>query len=264
MSGVEVRGVSIRFAAEPRPVLAVDEVSLRIGDGEFVCIVGPSGCGKSTLLNVIGGLVPPSGGEVLVDGRRVSGPGPDRGMVFQSYSLFHWLTVRQNIEFGLKLAGLPAARRREISSGLLAMVRLGDFADAYPKNLSGGMRQRVAIARALATNPDVLLMDEPFGALDAQTRSLMQELLLEVWERYRRTIVFVTHDIDEAIFLADRVLIMTHRPGRIRMELAIGLPRPRGYEVVASEAFLGYKRQILDIVHEESLMAEGTLGRQGP
>ncbi|MCC7023512.1 MAG: ABC transporter ATP-binding protein [Thermomicrobiales bacterium] len=256
MSEVVIANVSVWFDDRQRGrVMAVDDVSATIGDGEFVCIVGPSGCGKSTLLNVIGGLARPSAGAVFVDQRPASGPGPDRGMVFQSYTLYPWLTVRANIEFGLQLARMPSRQRRAISDRLLELVRLEGFADAYPKALSGGMRQRVAIARALANNPLVLLMDEPFGALDAQTRALMQELLLDVWQRDARTVLFVTHDIDEAIFLADRVLIMSHRPGRIRLELPVPLHRPREYSMLATPEFGALKRQVLDIIHEESVLA---------
>ena len=256
MSDVVIANVSVWFDDRQRGrVLAVDDVSATIADGEFVCIVGPSGCGKSTLLNVVGGLVRASAGAVYVDRQRVTGPGPDRGMVFQSYTLYPWLNVRANIEFGLQLARMPSAERRRISDRLIELVRLDGFADAYPKALSGGMRQRVAIARALANNPRVLLMDEPFGALDAQTRALMQELLLDVWNRDGRTVLFITHDIDEAIFLADRVLIMSHRPGKIRLELPVPLPRPRGYAILATAEFGALKRQVLDIIHEESLLA---------
>ena len=256
MSELLIHNVSVWFEDRQRGrVLAVDDISASIADGEFVCIVGPSGCGKSTLLNVVGGLVHANTGEVLVDGRPVTGPGPDRGMVFQSYTLYPWLTVRANIEFGLKLGKMPARERRRISDRLIELVRLDGFTEVYPKALSGGMRQRVAIARALANNPRVLLMDEPFGALDAQTRALMQELLLDVWNRDGRTVVFVTHDIDEAIFLADRVLIMSHRPGRIRLELPVPLPRPRGYAILATPEFGNLKRQVLDLIHEESLLA---------
>ena len=256
MSELLIDNVSVWFEDRQRgQVLAVDGVSAEISDGEFVCVVGPSGCGKSTLLNVAGGLVHANIGQVLVDGQPIAGPGPDRGMVFQSYTLYPWLSVRANIEFGLKLANVPAAERRRVSDRLIELVRLEGFADTYPKALSGGMRQRVAIARALANNPRVLLMDEPFGALDAQTRALMQELLLDVWNREGRTVVFVTHDIDEAIFLADRVLIMSHRPGRIRLELPVPLTRPRGYALLATPGFAELKRQVLDVIHEESVLA---------
>jgi NitT/TauT family transport system ATP-binding protein len=256
VSELLIDNVSVWFDDRQRGrVLAVDNVSAAIADREFVCIVGPSGCGKSTLLNVVGGLVHANTGEVLVDGQPIAGPGPDRGMVFQSYTLYPWLSVRANIEFGLKLAKVSASERRRVSDRLIELVRLEGFADTYPKALSGGMRQRVAIARALANNPRVLLMDEPFGALDAQTRALMQELLLDVWNRDGRTVVFVTHDIDEAIFLADRVLIMSHRPGRIRLELPVPLPRPRGYALLATPEFGELKRQVLDVIHEESVLA---------
>jgi NitT/TauT family transport system ATP-binding protein len=263
VSELLIHNVSVWFEDRQRGrVLAVDNISAAIADGEFVCIVGPSGCGKSTLLNVIGGLVPANTGEVLVDGRPIAGPGPDRGMVFQSYTLYPWLTVRANIEFGLKLGKMPAKERRRISNRLIELVRLDGFAESYPKALSGGMRQRVAIARALANNPRVLLMDEPFGALDAQTRALMQELLLDVWNRDGRTVLFVTHDIDEAIFLADRVLIMSHRPGRIRLELPVALPRPRGYAMLATAEFGELKRQVLDVIHEESVLALEHVGER--
>jgi NitT/TauT family transport system ATP-binding protein len=256
VSELLIDNVSVWFDDRQRGrVLAVDGVSAEISDGEFVCVVGPSGCGKSTLLNVAGGLVHANIGQVLVDGQPIAGPGPDRGMVFQSYTLYPWLSVRANIEFGLKLAKVPTAERRRVSDRLIELVRLEGFADTYPKALSGGMRQRVAIARALANNPRVLLMDEPFGALDAQTRALMQELLLDVWNREGRTVVFVTHDIDEAIFLADRVLIMSHRPGRIRLELPVPLTRPRGYALLATPEFAELKRQVLDVIHEESVLA---------
>ena len=265
MSELLIDNVSVWFDDRQRGrVLAVDGVSAEISDGEFVCVVGPSGCGKSTLLNVAGGLVHANIGQVLVDGQPIAGPGPDRGMVFQSYTLYPWLSVRANIEFGLRLAKVPAAERRRVSDRLIELVRLEGFADTYPKALSGGMRQRVAIARALANNPRVLLMDEPFGALDAQTRALMQELLLDVWNREGRTVVFVTHDIDEAIFLADRVLIMSHRPGRIRLELPVPLTRPRGYALLATPEFAEIKRQVLDVIHEESVLALEHAGAGAP
>ena len=252
---MSVEHATKHYKTETGSVHALEDLSIEVAGGEFVCVVGPSGCGKSTLLNVVGGLVRASAGEVLVDGAPVVGPGPDRGMVFQSYTLYPWLSVRKNIEFGLQLAGMPQANRRVVSDRLIELVRLQGFAEAYPKALSGGMRQRVAIARALANNPKVLLMDEPFGALDAQTRALMQELLLDVWSREHRTVVFITHDIDEAIFLADRVYIMSRRPGRIRLELPVPLPRPRSYALLASPMFAELKRQVLDVIHEESILA---------
>lgn len=243
MAQIEVTKLSVAFAAGAKDVIA--DVDLQIDEGEFVCILGPSGCGKSTLLNVIGGLVPATKGNVFVGNAAVTRPGPDRGMVFQGYSLFNWLTVRRNIEFGPSLAKWPSADRRKKGDQLLDLVGLNDYADAYPATLSGGMRQRVAIARALALEPQVLLMDEPFGALDAQTRSRMQEGLLDIWTRTRRTVVFVTHDIEEAVFLADRVLVMGVNPGRIVADIPIDLPRPRSIDVVASDEFTEYRREIL-------------------
>ncbi|WP_422393047.1 ABC transporter ATP-binding protein [Neomoorella humiferrea] len=243
------------FNIKRQKITALDNVSLEVKEGEFVTILGPSGCGKSTLLRIIAGLAEATSGQVYKDGRLVQGPGADRGMVFQSYTLFPWLTVRQNIEFGLTLKGMAEARRREIVDHYLEIIGLTPFADAYPKNLSGGMKQRVAIARALANDPDILLMDEPFGALDAQTRLVMQELLLKVWEESRKTILFVTHDVEEAIFLGDTVYIMTARPGRLKAQIPIPLARPRTPEMKNTRVFLELKTRILDQIREESLKA---------
>lgn len=234
-------------------VTAVDNLDLTVRDKEFVCIVGPSGCGKSTLLRVVAGLTRPASGEVMLDGSRVADPGPDRGMVFQSYTLFPWLTVQGNVEFGPRLRGLPPAECAQTSRRYIELVGLNGFESAYPKELSGGMQQRAAIARALANDPEILLMDEPFGALDAQTRSLMQELLLKVWEQTHKTVLFVTHDIEEAVLLADRVYVMTARPGRIKREVQVSLPRPRTVEVLDSEAFLRFRREVHQSIREESL-----------
>jgi ABC-type nitrate/sulfonate/bicarbonate transport system ATPase subunit len=206
---------------------------------------------------VVGGLVAPTSGQVLVDGEPIRGPGADRGMVFQSYTLYPWLTVRKNVEFGLSLRHVPRAERRRVANQLLAVVRLQGFEDAYPKALSGGMKQRVAIARVLANEPSVLLMDEPFGALDAQTRTVMQELLLDLWERLRTTVLFVTHDIDEAVFLSEVVYVLSNRPGRVRRRLEIDLPRPRTFETMGTSEFTAYKREILSLIHEESLREAG-------
>ncbi|HJZ48302.1 MAG TPA: ABC transporter ATP-binding protein [Roseiflexaceae bacterium] len=236
-------------------VVAVDALSLAVADREFVGIVGPSGCGKSTLLRVVAGLIEPSSGEVLLNGRRIEGPGADRGMVFQSYTLFPWLTVQGNVEFGSRLKAMAAAERAKVAHEYIEMVGLGGFEHHYPKELSGGMMQRVAIARALANDPDVLLMDEPFGALDAQTRIIMQELLIGLWQRTPKTIIFITHDIDEAIFLSQRVYIMTARPGRIKQTLDVNLPHPRSLEVITSSAFTEMKRAVLDSIKEEGLKA---------
>ena len=257
MSDIRIDQVEMVYQARrgTPPVVALQAISMTVADGEFACIVGPSGCGKSTLLKVIAGLARPSSGRVLVGGRPVLGPGADRGMVFQSYTLYPWLSVRRNIEFGLELRGVPRDERQRISSRLLTLMGLDGFADAYPKALSGGMQQRVAIARALANDPEVLLMDEPFGALDAQTRTVMQELLTQIWEQYHKTVLFVTHDIEEAVFLGDVVYVMTARPGRIRARIPIDLPRPRTFETMTSDAFARYRNQILSLIHEESLKA---------
>jgi ABC-type nitrate/sulfonate/bicarbonate transport system ATPase subunit len=249
--------VTVTYPRRGGDVTALDDVSIAVEKGQFVSIVGASGCGKSTLLNVVGGLVPPTAGEVFLNGEAIEGPGADRGMVFQSYTLYPWLTVRKNIEFGLSLTGVRRADRHRISDGLLDQMRLGGFEDVYPKALSGGMKQRVAIARALANEPTILLMDEPFGALDAQTRTVMQELLLDIWERRHTTILFVTHDIDEAVFLSEVVYVLSSRPGRVRRRLEIELPHPRTLDVMTMPAFLEYKREILGIIHAESLREEG-------
>ena len=193
--------------------VALDRLSLDIADGEFVTVVGPSGCGKSTAMNIAAGLLQPSSGRILVDGAVVDGPGPERGIIFQQYALFPWLTVRQNVEFGLRIARMQRARRREVADYFMDLVGLREFADALPKTLSGGMKQRCAIARAYAVNPKILLMDEPFGALDALTRVQLQDRLLEAWSRERRTVMFITHDVDEAVYLANRVVVMAARPG---------------------------------------------------
>ncbi|MGI9862055.1 ABC transporter ATP-binding protein [Moorella naiadis] len=243
------------FTLKRERITALESVSLGVQEGEFVTILGPSGCGKSTLLRIIAGLAESSSGQVYKDGHLIQGPGADRGMVFQSYTLFPWLTVRQNIEFGLSLKGMDGVRRRQIAEHYLEIIGLQAFASAFPKNLSGGMKQRVAIARALANDPDILLMDEPFGALDAQTRLVMQELLLKVWEETRKTILFVTHDVEEAIFLGDTVYVMTARPGRLKARIPVPLARPRSFEVKNSRPFLELKGRILEQIREESLKA---------
>lgn len=260
---LSVREVTVSFRARRgAEVLAIDRLSLDVADREIVSIVGPSGCGKSTLLRLVAGLVRPSAGEIWLDGRRVTGPGADRGMVFQSYTLFPWLTVQGNVEFGPRIRGMPDVHCREVARKYIQMVGLAGFERAYPKELSGGMMQRVAIARALANDPELLLMDEPFGALDAQTRAFMQELLLDVWQKSPKTILFVTHDIDEALFLGDRVYVMTARPGRIREEIRLRLPRPRTLEVTTSEEFTTVKRRVLGIIREEAATAMGVLAAQ--
>ena len=246
------------FFGRDKNTQALTPISFDVDDGEFVSIVGPSGCGKSTLLYIVAGLEDCGGGEILLDGREVSEPGPDRGMVFQHYTLFPWLTVLQNARFseGLRSRGRSTLSIPEIETqidrtySLLELMGLQDFYHAYPRELSGGMKQRVAIARALATDPAVLLMDEPFGALDAQTREEMQELLLLVRLHWRKTILFVTHDVDEAIFLSDRIIVMTPRPGRVRAELRVDLEQPRTVEQKLSPEFLRLKREIVGMLHE--------------
>jgi NitT/TauT family transport system ATP-binding protein/sulfonate transport system ATP-binding protein len=242
------------------PTVALEPTSLAVQDNDFITILGPSGCGKSTLLRIVAGLDHPTAGRVLLDGEPVSRPGPDRGMVFQSYTLFPWLTVRENICFGLRERGVPPARRRAISDDFIAKVGLRGFEDHYPRTLSGGMQQRTALARALANDPKILLLDEPFGALDNQTRALMQELLLGIWESDRKTVLFVTHDIEEAIFMASRVVVMTARPGRVKCELPVDLPYPRHYTLKTSPEFAAYKARLTEEVRVESIRAAGMQG----
>ena len=251
MSSIAARRVSMAFATRSGELRALDDVSVEIPDAHFACIVGASGCGKSTLLNIMAGLVRPTSGTIEVGDRRVEGPGADRGMVFQSYTLFPWLRVRENVEFGPSLTGVDAAERRRIADGLLDEMGLAEFASAYPTELSGGMKQRVAIARALANNPQVLLMDEPFGALDALTRAGAQRFLTEIWEQHRRTIAFVTHDIDEAIYLGDTVFVMSPRPGRVKEIVPVDLPRPRSLDDIASTRFAELKHRILSLIFED-------------
>jgi NitT/TauT family transport system ATP-binding protein len=250
VSAIAARDTSMVFEMRRGTVTALDQVSLEIPDASFACIVGASGCGKSTLLNIMAGLIRPTRGTITVDGHPVEGPGADRGMVFQSYTLFPWLRVRENVEFGPTLQGRPKRECREISARLLEEMKLSEFAGAYPRELSGGMQQRVAIARALANDPEVLLMDEPFGALDALTRASQQRFLTGIWEQHRRTIAFVTHDIEEAIFLGDMVFVMTPRPGRVRDVIPIDIPRPRGLEDMDSPRFGELKRQIFSLIFE--------------
>ena len=252
---IRVSDLSIVFETNRGQVMAVDRVSFDVSEGEFVCIVGPSGCGKSTVLNTIAGLEVPFEGEVVVEGQPMHRPRPDVGMVFQQPHLFPWKSVRRNIAHGPRMLGKSASQANAIADDLIAMVGLKRFADAYPNTLSGGMQQRVAIARALANQPRVLLMDEPFGALDAQTRAVMQDNLLELRERINATIVFVTHDIDEAIVLADRVLIMSAGPGRILRELDVALPRPRSNAILLEPAYLSLKKDCLDVIRAEGLRA---------
>ena len=254
---VEIRNLDVRFGFGANKVEAVSDVSIDVKPGEFVSILGPSGCGKSTLLNVVAGFVKRSGGSVLVDGTEVRGPGAERGMVFQQYSLFPWMTVRKNVEFGLKMQGRPRSEREAAARTLLGLAGLLAFENHYPDQLSGGMKQRVGIVRALATSPQVLLMDEPFGALDAQTRVVMQQILTNMWQRFRLSVLFITHDIDESIFLSDKVYVMTARPGRIKAEIEVPLPRPRVAEMTTSNEFLQLRRQLHELIREESFKAMG-------
>ena len=247
---IAFRDVSRRFDVGDRgSFLALDRLSLDIGDGEFVTVVGPSGCGKSTAMNIAAGLLAPSSGTILVDDAAVHGPGPERGIIFQQYALFPWLTVRENVEFGLRVAGMKRARRHAVADYFMDLVGLRDFADALPKTLSGGMKQRCAIARAYAVDPKILLMDEPFGALDALTRVQMQDTLLEVWSRERRTVMFITHDVDEAVYLANRVVVMAARPGRLSRVIGVDLPYPRTEEIRLSPEFAAVRNSVWRAVY---------------
>ena len=234
-------------------VVALNGVDFEIEENEFICVVGPSGCGKSTLLNIIAGLENATEGAVYIDGKKIEGTGVERGVVFQQYALFPWLTVLKNVMFGLKLQGKSEAEAKEIAMKYIKMVQLEDFVNHYPKELSGGMKQRVAIARAYAVNPEVLLMDEPFGALDAQTRTQLQTELLKTWESERKTCFFITHDVDEAIILAQRVIVMSARPGRIKEVVDIDIPYPRDQETKMSPRFLELKNHIWSQVYQEYL-----------
>jgi NitT/TauT family transport system ATP-binding protein len=253
---IELRSLSVSFGGPGRAATALRDISLNIQAGEFLAVLGPSGCGKSTLLNAIAGFEPPSAGSVLVDGRPVLGPGPDRPVVFQQHSLFPWMTALDNVAFGLRMADDRAARVR--ARHYLRLVGLAEAVDRYPHELSGGMQQRVGLARALAVEPNVLLMDEPFGALDAQTRILMQEQLLKLWERWRHTVVFVTHDIDEAIFLADRVAVLGLGSPSLRGLFEVQLARPRGRLVRTSAAYQLLYDELFGLIREESLRTFGS------
>ena len=252
---IEIRGLSKVFSSDKRRVVALDGFDMDVADGEFVCLLGPSGCGKTTVLRIVAGLEPATGGSVTVHGKQVSSAGPERGMVFQEFALFPWRTVRKNIEFGLEIRGVAEKERHEISSRLVDLVGLEGFEDSHPDELSGGMRQRVGIARALANEPAVLLMDEPFGSLDAQTRNLMQKELLRIWSATKKTVLFVTHSVDEAVFLADRIMVMTARPGKIREVIPVSLPRPRDR---TSAEFIAVRGKVLAELDEEFEKARKT------
>ena len=250
---LKIQNVSKNYDARNAKVTALNQVDLEIRENEFVCVIGPSGCGKSTLLNIIAGLIEPSQGKVFLDGEEIKGTGKERGVVFQQYALFPWLTVLENVKFGLKLQRLPDKEATEIAMRYIKSVDLEDFVNAYPKELSGGMKQRVAIARAYAVNPEVLLLDEPFGALDAQTRAQLQTELLNTWQTKKKTCFFITHDVDEAILLASRIIIMSARPGRIKQILDVDIPYPRTQETKNSAKFLEMKAEIWNEVYEEYL-----------
>ncbi|HLH99030.1 MAG TPA: ABC transporter ATP-binding protein [Xanthobacteraceae bacterium] len=259
MGRLDLEHLKLAYERRGDALLALADVNLSIADGEFVTIVGPSGCGKSTLLMLVAALLRPSSGTVRLDGKPVSAPGPDRALVFQDFALLPWRTVLANVELGLELKGLPSAEQLAIARRHIAMVGLSGFERAYPHQLSGGMRQRVGIARALAVEPEVLLMDEPFGALDAQIRQVMGSELLRIWERGRKTILFVTHDIDEAIYLADRVIVMSASPGRVVADISVSLARPRPLEIRNDPAFTAYRQRIWDLLQRE-VMASNSWG----
>lgn len=249
---LQVRGLSKIYEDNSKEVVALKDVNLEVKESEFVMIVGPSGCGKTSLINIIGGLDEASAGEVLLDGKSVSGPGADRGMVFQGYSLFPWLTVQKNVEFGLKMKKIFPAERAEHARKYIRLVGLEGFEDALPRQLSGGMKQRVAIARTLANEPEVLLMDEPFGALDAQTRVVMQELLADISRRTGTTILFITHDIDEAVLLGERIYVMSRRPGTVLDAITVDIPGERNHNSLVLPEFLETKKKIMDMLWQES------------
>ncbi|MDJ0744086.1 MAG: ABC transporter ATP-binding protein [Xenococcaceae cyanobacterium MO_167.B27] len=249
---LELSNLYKEFFTKKGTVVALKDINMHVETGEFVCVVGASGSGKSTLLRLIAGLDFPTAGEITVDGAPVTGPGADRGMVFQKYTLYPWMTVQKNVEFGLKLLGIPPKRRRQEASYYLNIVGLSDFAKSYPKELSGGMKQRVAIARALATNPKILLMDEPFGALDIQTKENMQQFLLEIWYKTGCTILMITHDVQEAVFLSERVYVLSARPGTVQEEISINLPRDRDYNIKRRPLFHQQADRIIDILRSMS------------
>lgn len=254
---LEVRGLSKSFRrAKGEPLRVIDGLSFEVADLEFLAIIGPSGCGKSTVLRLIDGLIPPDSGAVYLNGKPVTGSGQGRGMVFQSFDLFPWRTALKNVEFGLELRGVPQAERREASRGYIALVGLQGFEDAYPHELSGGMQQRIGLARALAIRPEVLLMDEPFGSLDVQTRDLLQDQLLHIWERDKKTAIFVTHSIEEAIYLADRILVFSASPARIELTLPVPFPRPRNEDMKTSPEFLEIRRKIWHVLKKDALAEE--------
>lgn len=254
---IALRGVSKAYDTRSSQVFALENIDLVVDEGEFVALVGPSGCGKSTLLYIIGGFLP-AAGDVLINGAPITGPGVDRGIVFQEYALFPWMTVRKNIAYGPKRRGLPAADCKAITDRLIQLIGLESFADHYPRELSGGMKQRVAIARMLAAEPDILLLDEPLGALDAQTREIMQDELLRIWIKTRKTVLMVTHDVNEAVFLANRVCVMSARPGRVVKEFRVDLDRTgKREDLVLSDAFNRIRNEVWLSVREQAIATPG-------
>ena len=246
---LEIQRLGRKFPGKNGPVVALHNISLKIHRRELVCVIGPSGCGKSTLIRIIAGLDEPTSGRMLVDGKESRGPCPERGMVFQGYTLFPWLTVKRNVMFGLEMGGMSPTDAEGKALEWLKLVALTKFADSYPSQLSGGMKQRVAIARALAPNPRVLLMDEPFGALDAQTRAQMQAHLLEIWRNVDVTILFITHDLDEAIYLADRIIVLKAHPGEVQEVIEVPVPRPRRADQFNSPEYLATRRRLEELIH---------------
>ncbi len=246
---LEVKDLNKTFDSRAGEVTALKNINFKTHKREFVCVIGPSGCGKSTLIRILAGLETPTSGQMLLDGKEVHGPGPDRGMVFQGYTLFPWLTVKKNVMFGLEMAGRGKLPAEEEALQWIDLVGLSKFANSYPHQLSGGMKQRVAIARALANQPRILLMDEPFGALDAQTRAKMQSYLLEIWKNIDITILFITHDLDEAIYLADRILVLKAHPGEVQELIEVPVPQPRNPDQLLSPEFLATKKRLEELIH---------------
>jgi NitT/TauT family transport system ATP-binding protein len=254
---IDVRHVGVVYGTDGSRVVAVNDVNLNVKPGEFVSLIGPSGCGKSTILNIVAGFAQPTSGEATLDGTKITRPSAERGVVFQQYSLFPWLSVRKNVEFGLKMAGVDPHKRSVTARTLLDLAGLASFENHYPDQLSGGMKQRIGIVRALAASPQVLLMDEPFGALDTQTRVVMQEILTNIWQQFRISVLFITHDIEESIFLSDRIYVMTARPGRVKAEIKVPLPRPRSAEMTDAPEFIRLVHELKGLIREESLAAMG-------
>jgi len=255
---IDCRHIGVVFGSGDARTEAVEDVSLTVEPHEFVSLIGPSGCGKSSLLSIVAGFTKPTRGTATLDGVPIRKPGAERGVVFQQYSLFPWLRVRENVEFGQKMAGVSRAKRESTARTLLGLAGLLAFENHYPDQLSGGMKQRIGIVRALAANPRVLLMDEPFGALDTQTRTVMQEILTNMWQRFRLSVLFITHDIEEAVFLSDRIYVMTARPGRIKAEIRVPLPRPRTPAMFDTPEFVELVQRLKNLIREESLAAMGS------